>query len=527
MPTLTFQLNDVPDGGMRTFDLGDALVLVTRDGDAVHAMNGRCPHAGANLGEGVRCGDRVVCPWHHATFHAASGALTEPPALQGLAAYTVTRDGAQCTVDPAVPLERPAPAPQGRPEEHTVIVGGGPAGFMAAQTLRQEGYAGRVTLLTAEPHAPYDRTALSKGYLSGKVQEADLPLGGPDWARTHGVDLRAGTRVTAIDRASGRVTVSGTGTFTADRVLVSTGSQPVRPDRPGTALDGVFTLRTLEDARALRDAARGADLVIVGGSFIGLEAASSLVQTAASVTVVAQEDEIMSRAVTPAVGRAVRRLHEEHGVTFRLGAELDRLDGDGQAVTGVTLRSGETLPAGVVLLGTGVRPVTDLLGDAADEKGAVHPDALLRLDPDTLAAGDIASAPTVLGEMRVEHWRVALQHGMVAAYTLLGRAGGADGESMGGEGTDVRVPFFWTQQYGKSLRYVGHAESLHDTACWGDPDAYDFMEFTFDGDRTVVASAMGRDRALAAFAELLRMGRAPTPTEIRAGEFDLVERLTA
>ncbi len=128
--------------------------------------------------------------------------------------------------------------------------------------------------------------------------------------------------------------------------------------------------------------------------------------------------------------------------------------------------------------------------------------------------------------MRVEHWRVALQHGMVAAYTLLGRAGGADG-GKGGEGTDARVPFFWTQQYGKSLRYVGHAESLHDTACWGDPDTHDFMEFTFDLDRTVAASAMGRDRALAAFAELLRMGRAPMPTEIRAGEFDLVERLTA
>lgn len=516
MPTVTFALTDIPDGGMRSFETGENLVLVTRDGDDLHAFDGTCPHAGANLGEGVRCGDRVVCPWHHATFHAGNGTLIEPPALEGLTAYAVTRDGEGFTVDTGRAVTRPEPAPVGAADDLTVIVGGGPAGFMAAQTLRAGGYAGRVTLLNAEPHAPYDRTALSKGVLSGKAEIGTLPLGGGDWAREHDIDLRPGTRATAVDVQNGRVTVDGTGTLDAGHVIVATGSQPTRPEWPGVGLTGVFTLRTLEDALALRAAAKDAVVVIVGGSFIGLEAASSLTGSAESVTVVTQEDEILHRAVTPRVGRALRRLHEDKGVTFHLGAEVARVDGDGQAVTRVTLKSGEILPATVVLLGTGVKPDTALLAAHADEKGAVHADARLRVGADTHAAGDIASAPTVLGDMRVEHWRVALQHGMVAAQVILGA---------GGDGMDARVPFFWTQQYGKSLRYVGHAESLDETALWGDPDTLDFLEFTFDGARTVAASGMGRDQALAAFAELLRLGRAPSAAEVTQGEFDLVARL--
>lgn len=513
--TLKFKADDVQDGGMHTFEVGDQKVLVTRDGDDFHAFDAICPHAGADLGGGVRCGSRIVCPWHHATFHAGSGSLIEPPALEGLKQYRVTRDGDGLSVDldEEIPSQKPAPSHQ---DHHTVIVGGGASGFMAAQTLRDGGYAGQITMLTAENRAPYDRTALSKAYLSGKKPADKLPLGGADWAQQNEIDLREGVRGTELDRAARKVHLDGGDSLGFDAAIVATGATPNTLNVPGAELDGLYQLRSFRDAEQLKDVAQGKHIAIIGSSFIGLEAASSLVEEAASVTVIGQDAEVLSRALTPRVGRAIRKLHEDRGVTFHLDAEVTAIEGSGNAEA-VRLKSGERIEAELVLLGIGVKPASDLLSDLANEKGAVPVDAELRAAPDVYAVGDIALAPTVLGEMRVEHWRVALQEGMTAAQSILASS---DLEPM-----DRRVPFFWTQQYGKSLRYVGHAESLDDTHIWGDPDELKFIEFAFEGGQAVAASGMGMDRELAAFEELLLLGRAPGAAEVRAGGFSLVERL--
>lgn len=513
--TLNFKASDVTDGGMHTFEVGERKVLVTRDGDDFHAFDAICPHAGADLGKGVRCGPRIVCPWHHATFHAGDGALIEPPALEGLKQYRVQRDGDGLSVDldDVVPPERPTPSHQ---EHHTVIVGGGASGFMAAQTLRDGGYAGKITMLTAENRAPYDRTALSKAYLSGKKPADKLPLGGADWAQENKIDLREGVKVTKLDRDARAVHLDGGDSLGFDAVIVATGATPHTLKVPGAELDGQYPLRSFRDAQALRDAAQGKHIVIIGSSFIGLEAASSLVEGAASVTVIGQDAEVLSRALTPKVGRAIRKLHEDNGVKFHLDAEVTAIEGSGKAEA-VRLKSGESVKADLVLLGIGVKPNSDLLSALVNEKGAVPVDAELRAAPNVYAVGDIALSPTVLGEMRVEHWRVALQEGMTAAQSIL--------KSSDLEPMDRRVPFFWTQQYGKSLRYVGHADSLDDTHLWGNPDELKFIEFAFKDGQAVAASGMGMDRDLAAFEELLLLGRAPGAAEVRAGEFSLAERL--
>ncbi|KQR22983.1 FAD-dependent oxidoreductase [Deinococcus sp. Leaf326] len=507
---------DVPDGGMASFPHGERKILFVRDGDELRAFDAKCPHAGADLGQGLRCGARVVCPWHHATFDAGDGHLLEPPALNGLKRYALTRDGD--TWEVGEEAEEPARPPQGSADGHTVIVGGGAAGFMVAQSLRAGGYTGDLTMVTQEERAPYDRTALSKAYLSGKKKPETLPLGGADWAQKNSVTLREGVRAEKLDHAARTLHLASGEALTYDRVVVATGANPKPLKVPGADLPGVYPLRSLADAQALRAAAQGARVVVVGSSFIGLEAASSLVGEggAQSVAVVGQDAEVLSRALTPRVGRAIRRLHEDKGVHFVLNAEVERLEG-GEQVEAVTLKGGERLDADLVLLGIGVSPNTDLLADWRGEKGGVEVDAALRLAPDLYAPGDIAAAPTVLGQMRVEHWRVALQHGLVAAQAILDAPGAAP--------MDARVPFFWTQQYGKSLRYVGHADSLNETHVWGDPEALNFIEFAFAGDHAVAASGMGRDRDLIAFEELLRLGRAPSAAEIRAGEFSLPERL--
>jgi NADPH-dependent 2,4-dienoyl-CoA reductase/sulfur reductase-like enzyme len=199
-----------------------------------------------------------------------------------------------------------------------------------------------------------------------------------------------------------------------------------------------------------------------------------------------------------------------------LKAEVEAIEGSERA-EGVRLKGGERVEADLILLGIGVKPNSDLLSDLADDRGAVPVDASLLAAPNVYAVGDIALAPTVLGNLRVEHWRVALQQGMTAAQSIL--------ESPESIPADRRVPFFWTQQYGKSLRYVGHAENLDDTHLWGNLDELKFIEFTFKDGRAVAASGMGMDRALAAFEELLRLGRVPEAAEIRKGEFSLVEQL--
>ena len=518
MTQLNFQPADVTDGGMKTFEVGNQKVLITRDGDEYHAYDAVCPHAGADLGQGVRCGTRIICPWHHATFHAESGALIEPPALEGLKRYAVRQEGESYSVDLDAELPTSPPEPVGDEADHTVIVGGGAAGFMAAQTLRAGGYAGRITMLTREKRVPYDRTALSKAYLSGKKPSDKLPLGGADWARKHQIDLRENVLAERLDRDAKTLHLSGGETLKYDQVLVATGGTPNTLKVPGAELEGVYPLRSFKDAETLRAAAQGKHLVIIGASFIGLEAASSLVGEggAASVTVVGQDAEVLTKAVTARVGRALRSLHEDQGVTFHLNAEVVRLDGQ-QRVEAVILKDGKRLDADVVLLGIGVRPNSILLGDLTDDKGAVSVDDTLHAAPDVYVLGDIALAPSVLGNFRVEHWRVALQHGMAAAQHIL--------QSPDQEPVSAHVPFFWTQQYGKSLRSVGHAEKLDDTHLWGEPEALKFIEFAFAAGRTVAASGMGRDADLAAFDELLRQGRAPTPSEVRSGEFSLLKRL--
>jgi apoptosis-inducing factor 3 len=528
--SIDFQAQAVPDGGMRRFEQGGRKVLVTRGGNSYAAFDAVCPHAGADLGLGVRCGHRVVCPWHHATFEANSGGLLEPPAVKGLTRYALKREGDQLTVL----LDQPLPDSElpvvGGPDDHTIIIGGGASGFMTAQTLRAGGYSGQITLLAAEPQAPYDRTALSKGLLSGKTGPEKLPLGGPDWAQRQRVDLKLGQAVKRLD-PNAREAVLEDGTRVAGtQLVVSTGSVPVRLKVPGAELEGVHLLRSMADAEQLKQADSGAHVVIVGSSFIGLEAASSLVGEggAASVTVIGQEAEVLSRALTPEVGRALRALHETHGVKFILNSEVEAIEGQDR-VSSVQLKSGDRLKADLVLLGIGVRPASRLLKEFCDDseagKGAVHADEHLRLAPGLYATGDIASAPTVLGEVRVEHWRVAMQHGLVVAGAILAGLGGAPSDSRPAASMRERVPFFWTQQYGRSLRYVGHAQNLDDTHRWGDVPNLKFIEFAFGGGQVVAASGMGYDTDLAAFEELLRLGGAPKPAEVRAGEFSLAARL--
>lgn len=525
MSQIRIQKDDIADGGMKSYKQDDdSIILITRDDSTYRAFDGKCPHAGANLGDGLRCGHRIVCPWHHATFDSRDGTLLEPVATEGLTQYALQDEGDTWSVDTDAACNQADDATQ-LDDTHTLIIGGGGAGFMTAHQLRQTGYGGRITIVSKDKDAPYNRPLLSKAFLAGKMDEDKLALGGKNWAADNDIDLRLDTTVTRIEPTE-RTVYIGDEALSADYLVVATGAQPTVPNIEGADLDGVHTLRSMIDAKAIKADSKDKHIVIIGTGFIGMEVASALAQAGdcASITVVGMKPRVMSNIVSEAVSDALIKLHSENGVQFVLGDSVDAIaasDDDNKRAGSVRLGSGKTLTADTVILGTGVAPCTDVLAAVNDADG-VQVDSRLELRDGTYALGDIAKAQNQLGRQRVEHWRVALQHGQVVAASIL------NNERI--PTLDERIPFFWTMQYGKSLRYSGHAATPDNNLLVGNPQALDYIEYYFDDDgedtRASAASTLGRDKALVAFSELLRQGHAPTRAQLQA-DFDIIDQAHA
>jgi NADPH-dependent 2,4-dienoyl-CoA reductase/sulfur reductase-like enzyme/nitrite reductase/ring-hydroxylating ferredoxin subunit len=468
-------------------------VLLTRVGDEFFAVDATCTHYSAPLAEGIVVGDTVRCPWHHACFSVRTGEALRAPALRPLARWKVARRGGLVLVtgkirprDPELGSVASAPSVR-RPvrvhPESVVIIGAGAAGSAAAETLRREGYGGRITLLDGDPDAPYDRPNLSKDYLAGTAPEEWIPLRSPKFYAERGIELLRGTRAVHIDANARQVVLSIGATLTYDALLVATGAEPVHLPTP--LYDGrrIHYLRTLADARAIIAAAVEARrAVVLGASFIGLEVAASLRARGLEVHVVAPEHRPLERVMGRELGEFIRRVHEEHGVVFHMGRTASVIDGKG-----VTLGSGEWLPADLVVAGVGVRLNTELamraglvLGRGIDVNEYLETSA-----PGVFAAGDVAYWPDPhTGErIHVEHWVVAQRQGQTAARNILGAAEPFDA-----------VPFFWSNHYDVSISYVGHAERWDRIEFSGDLDTRDCTATFRREDALLAVATVGRDR---------------------------------
>ena len=464
--------------------VGDQDVLLVRSGPEIFAIDAHCSHYHGPLAEGLVVGDSIRCPWHHACFDLRTGEAARAPALTSLAVWQVEREDNRIFVR----QKREQPKPRGKGPVDApgkiVIVGGGAAGFAAAEMLRRQEFRGSIVMLSNDAAPPVDRPNLSKDYLAGSAPADWLPLRPDNFYVDADIDMRLNTEVASIDTRVRNVILAGGGIVDYDRLLLATGAEPVRLPIPGADQPHVHTLRSLADCRAIIGSVNCASrAIVIGASFIGLEVAAALRARGIEVHVVAPEQRPMERVLGPEMGDFVRALHEEHGVIFHLEDTVLAIDGKR-----ATLQSGGVLEADVVVVGVGVRPrlaLAEQAGLKLDRGVAVN--AFLETSiPGIYASGDIARWPDPHSRenIRVEHWVVAERQGQTAARNMLGQREIFDA-----------VPFFWSQHYDVPINYVGHAEKWDEIAIDGDIAAGDCLLKYKSTGRVLAVASIYRDRA--------------------------------
>ncbi len=481
--TLGVAIDTLADGTMLAGHVGDDAVLIARRGDEFFAIGATCSHYGGPLAQGLMVDDTVRCPWHHACFSLRTGEALRAPALGPVECWsTQLRDGKVFVREKSAQAPSIRIAPAKESPRRVVIVGGGAAGFAAAQMLRRLRYPGDIVMPSDDDAPPVDRPNLSKDYLAGNAPEEWVPLRDEVFYREHGIDLRLKTVVTAIDARAREVLLDDGSKIAYDRLLLATGAEPVRLPVPGMDLPHVHTLRTLGDCRAIiAQAGTARCAVVIGASFIGLEVATSLRARGIEVHVVAPEKRPMERVLGAQMGDFVHRLHEEHGVIFHLEDTATAID-----ARQVGLKSGGVIRADLIVVGVGVRPRLGLAEQAgiAIDRGVTVNEFLETSAPGIFAAGDIARWPDphTGAAIRVEHWVVAQRQGQTAALNMVG-----------GREKFASVPFFWSQHYDVAINYVGHAESWDELAIDGDIAKRDcVLRYKRDG-RSLAVASINRD----------------------------------
>ncbi|KZO98995.1 hypothetical protein CALVIDRAFT_544533 [Calocera viscosa TUFC12733] len=534
MATHTVELpaSDVPDGHMKEVDFGadDQKVLVSRIGDKVYATSAFCTHYGAPLVKGVLAANgRVTCPWHSACFDVKTGDIEDGPGRDAIHCFRVVLSDDKSKITVTAPIEKTKKANKERlpflrskysptaPAEAdgkgVVIVGGGAGGLSVAESLREHGYAGPVTLISKENNTPIDRTKLSKSLLDDPSKLEWRPAS--VLKDTFGLNLRLGTEVTAVDTASKTVTLNGGEKVGYEKLVLAPGAWPSRLPIPGTDLENVFTLRNVDDTKKMQGLkGKGKNIVVIGSSFISMELVAVVMKNEpASLHVIGMETVPFERVLGKEIGGALLKFFENNGVTFHMSEKTTKINGTNQAES-VELGNGTVLKADFVVMGVGVRPATQFLqGNAAftlerDGGIVVDKDLYVKGHSDVFAIGDIAHYPQAPSEnvRRVEHWNVATDHGRAVGATIAGT-----------EKPYGRVPIFWSA-LGQQLRYCGIGTSFDDVIIQGKPEELKFLAYYVSGDKVVAVASMQNDPVVMKCAELLRHEIMPSPAELKEGK---------
>jgi 3-phenylpropionate/trans-cinnamate dioxygenase ferredoxin reductase subunit len=359
-----------------------------------------------------------------------------------------------------------------------VIVGAGLAGAKAAETLRAEGFDGRLHVIGAEDERPYERPPLSKDYLRGEAGREKVYVHDEGFYGEHDIELHRGRTAVSLDAATRELTLDHGRRLRYDRLLLATGAEPRRLPIPGADLEGVLSLRTVQDSDVLRERLdRGGSVMVIGAGWIGAEVAASARQRGLEVTVLDPMAVPLERVLGTEVGAIYRDIHTDHGVRMLMGTGVEAFEGS-TSVERVRTSDGRVLDCDVVVVGVGVRPRTELAARSglAIDDGILVDEHLQTSAPGVFAAGDVANAshPFYGRRIRVEHWANALHQGPAAARAMLGHTV-----------PYARLPYFFSDQYDVGMEYTGFAPAWDRVVFRGDPAGREFIAFWLTGDRVV------------------------------------------
>jgi 3-phenylpropionate/trans-cinnamate dioxygenase ferredoxin reductase subunit len=505
--TVDLSVQDIEPGHGAVVEMGGRKMAVFKDdGGGVVALNPRCTHMGCTVdwNDADRTWD---CPCHGSRY-SFDGRVIRGPATRGL-------DGSE-GVDrgPAEGESIATPVARSRRGQRFVIVGASLAGATAAATLRQEGFDGRLELIGAEAHYPYERPPLSKSFLRGETAFEEALVHPVDFYRDHDIVTRFGTRVISVDARERVIAVDTGEPVPFDRLLIATGARNRKFPIPGLDLPGIYDLRAVGDAEAIRaEMVPGRRVVIAGMGFIGSEVAASLRQRGLEVSAIDGGKVPLHRVLGEDVGAVMAGIHRDHGVAMHFDDRVAAFEGDGR-VEAVVTAGGLRLECDFAIVGVGVEPVTDLLeGSGVAVEDGVLVDEYCRTNVDGIyAAGDVANHfhPVFGRRMRVEHWQNAIKQGGAAALNML----------------DLNQPYdevhwFWSDQYEHNLQYAGNHTDWDEIIVRGSLDARDFLAFYVKEGRIQAVVGMDRGPEVTGSIALIKRGGTVETIDLRDEAVDL------
>lgn len=512
-------VNDIGENEMKQYELDDdSKVLVIKQKGEISAIGTKCSHYGALLSTGALSDGRIRCPWHGACFNIKTGDIEDFPGQDSIPCYKVSIENDKVKVrakkSDLLANKRVKDMVKRDPNNDItyVIIGGGPSGGICVETLRQEGFTGRIVLVAKENCLPYDRIKLSKAMDAG-ISKIEFRT--KDFYDEYGIEMMTGVEATRLDSDQKTVTLSNGYIIKYDKIYIATGSKARKAPVPGADLKNVLVIRDFTDSEYINSIIKpDLHVVCLGLSFIGLEAAAYLVKKVAKVTVVGRDTVPLRHSFGPEIGQRIMRMFENEGVEFKMQNGIKRcVDTDGK-LTAVELTDGTILQCDLCVMGTGSTLYTDFLKDSGvnvNANGSIDTNVFLQSNvPDVYVGGDIANAPVFsIGNnlATIGHFPLAQYHGNVAAKNMIKNVNALQA-----------VPYFWTVLFGKSFRYSGHGIP-HETRIIGDLEALKFVAIYYNSDGNVIGmSSCQRDPIVSQWAELQSQGKSLHKRDLESTE---------
>ncbi|VVC24249.1 FAD/NAD-linked reductase, dimerisation domain,Reductase, C-terminal,Pyridine nucleotide- [Cinara cedri] len=502
--------SDIPDNGMKEFEIGKNgnKVLVIKQKNEFFSVGAKCSHYGAPLVKGTLGDGTVRCPWHGACFNLKTGDIEDFPGLDSIPSYNVTVVNGNVKVSAKKgALENSKLVKlltKRNPEDKRtfIVIGSGPAGTKCAETLRQEGYDGRLVLITKENYLPYDRTKLSKALNS---DASSLLLRSQQFYDSGDIEVLTKTSVECIDTNKKIINLSNNEQLSFDAMFIASGMAP-RTTPEVSKYENVFTLRTVDDANKISQSlSSDCHLVVIGSSFIGMEVAASAISKVKSVHVIGRSEVPFKESLGKEMGERVQELFESKGVVFHMKASVKNYISYNNRLSEVELSDGQKLKTDVCLMATGSKTNIEFLAGSSiviNSNGTIEVDENLETNVKGIfAGGDVANAPIYHYNTKASlgHWQLATYHGKIAALQMLQKK------------TPIKsVPFFWTALFGISIRFAGFSHGYTDVLVNGDLENLKVILYYCKGNNVVAIATVGSDPVAAQFAELLISGRTLT-----------------